>query len=246
MTAHHARGLALSQPDKAAYQVKVDDGARRPKPADPVQVFQALCWSRAHRYATGELDLPDAVDWLQAQATKLGLIAKIGQDEVQRLMAEAFAPVRTAEETGADRGQFLAQKPSADPRYLLAAEKDNADPGYLLTDDPEGFDNIKGLDDYAGLSSTFAAACRKADAKIGARAELEDIPPGTASAARLQREYERSLERAHTHQVPKSVQEVAEWFAQTDPIRLETWLLSRPATERAAIVGGLKQKQERS
>jgi hypothetical protein len=39
--------------------------------ADPVEVFAALCWSRAHRYATGELTLHEAVDWLRGRSTSI-------------------------------------------------------------------------------------------------------------------------------------------------------------------------------
>lgn len=45
-------------------------------------------------WQVGELDLHEAVDELQAAAVVSGLVAKLGQDEVQRLMAEAFRKVR--------------------------------------------------------------------------------------------------------------------------------------------------------
>jgi hypothetical protein len=62
--------------------------------ADPLEVFRARCEARAHLYATGDLDLHDAVDVLQEGAVKLGLVERIGQDAVQAIMAAAFNPVR--------------------------------------------------------------------------------------------------------------------------------------------------------
>jgi hypothetical protein len=60
---------------------------------DPVAVFIARAEARALLYAAGEFDLHEAVDKLQADAERDGLIAAIGQDEVQRIIAEAFAVV---------------------------------------------------------------------------------------------------------------------------------------------------------
>jgi hypothetical protein len=68
-------------------------------PADKVQVFRALCWSRASRWKEGAIAaehdgdgwIGHAVDPLQAWAEQNGLIKAIGQDAVQAIMAEAFA-----------------------------------------------------------------------------------------------------------------------------------------------------------
>jgi hypothetical protein len=71
--------------------------AARAKPADspsPLEVFTARAWARATLWQAGELDLHEAVDVLQAAAERDGLVASIGQDEVERLMAEALAAVR--------------------------------------------------------------------------------------------------------------------------------------------------------
>jgi hypothetical protein len=67
------------------------------KPAaklDPVEIFRARCEARAVLFASGEITLHDAVDGLQADAVASGLVARIGQDEVQRIMAQAFGTVR--------------------------------------------------------------------------------------------------------------------------------------------------------
>jgi hypothetical protein len=60
---------------------------------DPVAVFVARAEARAMLYAAGVLDLHEAVDKLQADAERDGLVASIGQDEVQRIITEAFSTV---------------------------------------------------------------------------------------------------------------------------------------------------------
>lgn len=58
---------------------------------DPVDVFRARAEARAVLWRAGEYTLHEAVDELQAAAERSGLVAKIGQDAVQAIMAEAFA-----------------------------------------------------------------------------------------------------------------------------------------------------------
>jgi len=62
--------------------------------ADPVEVFVARAQARATLWAAGEISLHAAVDELWADAVRDGLVAKLGADEVQRLLADAFAPER--------------------------------------------------------------------------------------------------------------------------------------------------------
>jgi hypothetical protein len=74
------------------------------QPIKPVAVHQGVeltperfalrCWARAQLYQMDEFDLHEAVDVLQTLAQDGGLVAAVGQDEVQRIMAEAFAAVR--------------------------------------------------------------------------------------------------------------------------------------------------------
>lgn len=60
--------------------------------APPVlDVFRARCEARAVLVAEGEMDFLDAVDGLQDAAVAYGLVAEIGQDAVQEVMAAAFA-----------------------------------------------------------------------------------------------------------------------------------------------------------
>src|SRR5262245_15663123 len=63
--------------------------------ADSVEIFTVRCEARAYLWADNEIaDLHEAVDELQASAVRDGLVAKLGQDEVQRILADAFASVR--------------------------------------------------------------------------------------------------------------------------------------------------------
>ena len=70
----------------------------RPNPktqtVDPVAVFIARAEAKALLFASGEIDLIEAVDALQAAAVASGLVADIGQDQVQEIMAAAFHQVR--------------------------------------------------------------------------------------------------------------------------------------------------------
>jgi hypothetical protein len=61
---------------------------------DPVLVLKARAEARALLWQAGEFDLHEAVDVLQRDAERDGLIATIGQDAVQAIIADAFAPVR--------------------------------------------------------------------------------------------------------------------------------------------------------
>jgi hypothetical protein len=58
------------------------------------EIFVARTEARAALWQFGELSLHEAVDKLQADAVRDGLVTELGQDEVQRLMAEAFGAVR--------------------------------------------------------------------------------------------------------------------------------------------------------
>jgi hypothetical protein len=69
--------------------------------APPIEVLQDRAEARAllwHEYQIP--DLPTAVDPLQSSAEQSGLVALIGQDKVQRLIAEPFARLRSADEKG--------------------------------------------------------------------------------------------------------------------------------------------------
>ena len=59
-----------------------------------VGVFTARAEARALLWQAGEFDLHDAVDELQAAAERDGLLAKLGQDAVQKIISKAFGVVR--------------------------------------------------------------------------------------------------------------------------------------------------------
>jgi hypothetical protein len=61
-----------------------------------LEVFIVRAEARALLWQAGEFDLHQAVDELQAAAERDKLVREIGQDEVPRLMAEAFRKVREA------------------------------------------------------------------------------------------------------------------------------------------------------
>jgi hypothetical protein len=58
-----------------------------------IDVFRLRCEARAILVAEGEMDFHEAVDGLQEGAVEQGLVADLGQDAVQAIMAEAFAKV---------------------------------------------------------------------------------------------------------------------------------------------------------
>lgn len=63
------------------------------RPPAPLDVFKLRCEARAILVAEGEMDFHEAIDGLQAAAIAYGLVAELGQDAVQAIMAEAFARV---------------------------------------------------------------------------------------------------------------------------------------------------------
>jgi hypothetical protein len=61
---------------------------------DPVAVFEARAEARALLWRVGEIDLCAAVDKLQTDAERNGLVDEIGQDAVQEIISGAFRVVR--------------------------------------------------------------------------------------------------------------------------------------------------------
>jgi hypothetical protein len=58
--------------------------------ADPFEVFEARCWARAWLFGAGEFSRHEAVDPLQQAAVATGLFELIGQDRVQKILADYF------------------------------------------------------------------------------------------------------------------------------------------------------------
>jgi hypothetical protein len=70
--------------------------ARKPAPSQApslLEIFCARCEARAMLYAACEYTLQEAIDVLQADAERDGLVAEIGQDAVQAILARAFGRV---------------------------------------------------------------------------------------------------------------------------------------------------------
>jgi hypothetical protein len=57
---------------------------------DSLTVFEARAEARAILWAACEIDLYEAVDVLQADAVRDGLVDQLGQDRVQQIIADAF------------------------------------------------------------------------------------------------------------------------------------------------------------
>jgi hypothetical protein len=70
------------------------DTAAKPVTVSKCDIFIARAWARATLFAAGEMTLHTAVDQLQQDAVASGLVAELGQDEIQHIMSAAFAPVR--------------------------------------------------------------------------------------------------------------------------------------------------------
>jgi hypothetical protein len=62
----------------------------------PIDVLELRAWARAYLWSIGELTRREAVDVLQHDAERDGLVEQIGQDGVQQILADAFAPFREA------------------------------------------------------------------------------------------------------------------------------------------------------
>jgi hypothetical protein len=60
------------------------------KLVDPLLVFIARAEARAMLLAADEFDIQTAVDPLQVYAAESGLVDRIGQDAVQRILAHTF------------------------------------------------------------------------------------------------------------------------------------------------------------
>jgi hypothetical protein len=71
--------------------------AAKSRLVDPVDAFRLRCEARAMLYAAGEFDLHTAVDVLQLDAERTGLLELLEQDTVQQILAHAFAPFREAQ-----------------------------------------------------------------------------------------------------------------------------------------------------
>jgi len=61
---------------------------------DLVDVLRERAEARAYLWSIGDLGLHEAIDVLQADAERDGLVERIGQDGVQEIIAAAFRSIR--------------------------------------------------------------------------------------------------------------------------------------------------------
>jgi hypothetical protein len=170
--------------------------------------------------------LLEAVDALQAAAVELGLVGTIGQDQVQAIIADAFQPIRQADERAE---QAAAAISAAREQPVAGGERRRTD------------------DEYEGLSTSFARACQVADARLRKRSPLEPIAivakHGVPTEEALQCVYERSIERRSQYGLARSTIDVAEYLVrENNPDRFQEWLMGHNPRERTAIVEHIDRK----
>src|SRR5262245_25906747 len=86
MGARHPNPRLVARPPPAPLEAR--------RKARSGTLFEGRCWARATLYAADEFDVQQAVDALQAAAIATRLVADIGQDRCQQIIAEAFLKVR--------------------------------------------------------------------------------------------------------------------------------------------------------
>jgi hypothetical protein len=197
---------------------------------DPLKALIARAEARAMLWAAGELDLHDAVDELWAAAVRDGLVDQLGADAVQRLLADAFAPVRD----DLQRDEDVVLEPIGEKDSLLEGLKTCADTKWHF----EEWERRKTETESSGnAEDTFAQACRKADEKERGK----PVDPRIERARRLL-EDDVSLERAwrELNKPPNGIApatlDAAEYLHdQGDFERFKRWFDRHSAAERAAI-----------
>jgi hypothetical protein len=99
---------------------------------DAAEIFRERCEARAFLYAAYDYDLHEAVDALQTAAEANGLIAEIGQDAVQAMMADAFGrtqPTRVPDDVG--------EEAVTDQRVRVATSTLQAAEYLIMQNDPK-------------------------------------------------------------------------------------------------------------
>jgi hypothetical protein len=183
-----------------------------------VEVFTLRAEALARLHADSEIDLHTAVDKLQQSAEANGLVAAIGQDAVQAIMSEVFAAVRD-------------DLPDAEPITDRCSAAEHRSPP---------------ADQYEGLSSTFAAACRTADEKQRRKPRNPRIERARAlmgDDVSLERAYAELNKRA-PGDVPIATLQAAEYLVQQNDLqRLKDWLMPRSPDDCAAIRKHLSKRR---
>jgi hypothetical protein len=101
---------------------------QRPQVTDPLASFIARAKAKTLAWKAGEISLHDAVDGLQQAAEAFGLVIELGQDAVQAIMVEAFAPERDdLPRDDYDGSTFAAACREADEKQRRKAENPHLD-----------------------------------------------------------------------------------------------------------------------
>jgi hypothetical protein len=129
-----------------------------------IERFELRCWARAQLFQLGELELHEAVDLLQELAQEDGFVAAIGQDEIQRIMADAFAAVRDFE---ADCQADTPSEDEVDPHWRKAAQEyheDRAGRSNIVWSDKDN-DEIKRVQRLMSPDVSFERALAEVNAR---------------------------------------------------------------------------------
>jgi hypothetical protein len=125
-------------------------------------VLRLRAWARATLWQAGALELSEAVDVLQADAERDGLVELLGQDRVQDIIAAAFAEVR----------DDVEPNPEREPEAELTV--------------PCSWDGLCDVCGYAPcVTPAFCTASRHADA------DLQVVAESKRSSARLPADWDR-------------------------------------------------------
>jgi hypothetical protein len=144
-----------------------------------------------------------------------GLVKKLGADAVQRILADAFAPARD---------ELVFVDLPADPDDLPTDLPDDVPDADAAPEPGIPDDN----DEYEGLTSSFAKACREADERVRQRREQQRERPKQPRAA-------------------QSTLAAADYLVREGDVeRFRRWLAQHSVDERAAIIKHLERKKKAS
>lgn len=89
---------------------------------DLLGCFMERASARAYLWSIGEYSLHEAVDVLQHDAEREGLTARAGQDAVQKILSNAFAPYRSHEDSADYEAPAVTPEPTKRPTPRTAIE----------------------------------------------------------------------------------------------------------------------------